>query len=517
MASPRIEIREKVFEALSAGAPGLTAVIIGTAEWGEIENIQLVNSLNRFNKLYGFQTSRSFLYFAAKKYLTNSSNLYVARAGVKSSTEQDKNAKKAIVEVKDVNDENVVLTIEAKYTGERGNRISVDFVYLGSQGDKNAYNVYVYENDYLVETFKNCAINVSETDPDYIENKINNSTTGSAYITVEVNPNLDDKTLHITNNEKKVSLAGGTNGDIETSDGKLVESINNILEKLKDKDKYVFDVIIVPDYSFNKDVELKLIELVDYRNDCVAIIDPPFGLGLAPSNQIDNVIKFHDGELNSTKLDNKNIAVFAYWQKDYDDIDKVYKWFPPSIYVASKLAWLENNFKRWYSVAGLNYGRLNTIDTEYSPSLDERDLLYGELPDGTINAINPIVKFQVEGITIWGQRTTERSNSPTSRLNTVMMLNYLKQRLYRIAKRLQFELNTPVLESRFTSEVEQVLSYIKANDGIDDYQIICDETTNTPEVKANFKFAAKVRVIPTTVAETIEITIEVTPQTVKIE
>jgi len=301
MASPKITINEKVFESLPAITPGLTAIYIGTTNWGKIEEIQLANSLDRFNLLYGTQTERSFLYFAIKKFLLYSSNLYVARAAVTTDSDPNK-AQKATAQVvaSNISGNPLLLTISALYTGELGNEISVSFTKAETEsGQPVSYSVKVYKGNDLVDTFNNCTLDENDVD-NFIENKINGN---SAYIEVAAEDTIPSDAL-ITDSTITYILSGGQNGDIENANKNLETSIINILEKLKDKDKYVFDVIVVPDFSFSPDIIMKLNEVVTYRNDCVAIIDAPFGLGSA-SDPIQSVVDFHNGvSANSVKIEN---------------------------------------------------------------------------------------------------------------------------------------------------------------------------------------------------------------------
>ena len=89
----------------------------------------------------------------------------------------------------------------------------------------------------------------------------------------------------------------------------------------------------------------------------------------------------------------------------------------------------------WFAPAGLQRGHLLTaLDVEYSPTQGERDLLYG-----SGNAVNPIVKFPQDGITVWGQRTLQRTSSALDRVNVRMLLIHLKKNLVRSLRNFVFE------------------------------------------------------------------------------
>jgi len=480
---------------------------------GKIRNSSTSYSDKAFKFLYGTKTNNSILYKAVEKLLKHTNQIFVTRVA-------DGNEKESSVKIYDITDPQNPIeigTIEALYTGKYGNNIVVEFVDTGAKENNwRLYNVNVYVEGQLKEIYK--LVNFNPNSNSYIE-KSNLINGVSSYITIDITANLssDPKIISGTGNNIQLQLSGGENGD--TTPDTIKSKIVNILDIFKNREKYDIDVILVPDYSFDNSIVTKLNELVSYRNDCISIIDPPQQIGESgtPLQIIDNIIKYTDGQYNNNtlRLNNKNLSIFAFWIKEYDVTDKIYKWFPPSIYVAERIAYLKQNSEIWDAVAGLRNGRIQeAVEVQYSPSQEERNVLYGEQIDGKINVVNPIVQFPVEGVTIWGNRTTERSNNATSRLNVVLMLNYIKKELYKIARDFQFRLNTPELDNEFISITSNFLSSVRNRKGISDFAVI---TENTPLTRANFLFIAKIQIVPIFLTETIEITLEVNPTEITIK
>jgi hypothetical protein len=133
--------------------------------------------------------------------------------------------------------------------------------------------------------------------------------------------------------------------------------------------------------------------------------------------------------------------------------------------------------EQWFAPAGLRRGRLLTaLDVEYSPAQGERDLLYG-----SGNAVNPIVKFPQDGITVWGQRTLQRSQTALDRVNVRMLLIYIKKNLTRLLRNFIFEPNDRVLWRQVSATIDPFLGDIQNRRGLQGYKVVVDSSNNTPE------------------------------------
>jgi len=127
-------------------------------------------------------------------------------------------------------------------------------------------------------------------------------------------------------------------------------------------------------------------------------------------------------------------------------------------------------------------------------SSEERDLLYEA-------NINPIAKFPAEGIVIFGQKTLQQTRSALDRINVRRLLIFLKREISFIASRLLFTPNTQDTWNRFLLQATPVLDSVKSQFGIEDFKLILDETTTTPDLIDRNIIYSKLIVKPTRAAE----------------
>jgi phage tail sheath protein FI len=133
--------------------------------------------------------------------------------------------------------------------------------------------------------------------------------------------------------------------------------------------------------------------------------------------------------------------------------------------------------EQWFAPAGLRGWRLLTaLDVEYSPTQAERDLLYG-----SGNAVNPIVKFPQDGITVWGQRTLQRTDSALDRVNVRMLLIFIKKNMTELLRQYIFEPNDRTLWKQVSATLIPFLADIQSRRGLNGFKVVVDETNNTPE------------------------------------
>ena len=135
-----------------------------------------------------------------------------------------------------------------------------------------------------------------------------------------------------------------------------------------------------------------------------------------------------------------------------------------------------------------------------NPDLAKRDVLYAQA------RINPIVDFVGDGIVIWGQKTLQTRPSAFDRINVRRLFLHMERSIEKMARFLLFEFNDDFTRARFRGQVNPFLQDIQTRRGITDYQVVCDETNNTPTVIDNNEFRADILVKPNRVAEFIRLT-----------
>lgn len=236
---------------------------------------------------------------------------------------------------------------------------------------------------------------------------------------------------------------------------------------------YDITLLIVPGASSGSVIGTGL-QMCQRRSDCMMLVDPPFGL------RAQQVVDWHNGMLFSDlaqAINSSYGALYFPWLKIYDQFSGQTIFIPPSGHASSVYARTARDAEQWFAPAGLQRGRLLTpLDTELDLTQGERDLLYG-----FGNAVNPIVNFPQDGITIWGQRTLQRASTALDRVNVRLLLIYIKKNAVRFLRQFCFEPNDAVTRSQVVNISEPFLADIQARRGLTGFAVVCDDRNNTPE------------------------------------
>ncbi|MFW6225815.1 MAG: phage tail sheath C-terminal domain-containing protein, partial [bacterium] len=291
----------------------------------------------------------------------------------------------------------------------------------------------------------------------------------------------------------------GTNGWTEV-DGIITSMSNDFkkaLTKIYNPEVYEFNLVAVPGTA-DPIVQNAIQDICESRKDCFGVIDAaPFGIGLGIKDGINDVTEVTSavGTINSSY-----VGAFWPWLQDYDADNEQYIWLPPSIYALKSMIYTDNIADPWFAPAGTTRGKVSALDVEYSPSRPDRDLLYGDT-----NIVNPIVYFVGEGITIWGQKTGQRTKSATDRINVRRLLIYAEKLIAKMARGFLFEPNDSANWAAFTRQANAILEPIRQRRGLYQYTVICDESTNTADLINQNIMAGKIFVQPTKTTEFIEV------------
>lgn len=297
-----------------------------------------------------------------------------------------------------------------------------------------------------------------------------------------------------------IDFTVGSNGWTEDSEGVISEMDDDLikaLEKIYNPEVYDFNLVAAPG-SASKKVQKAIQDICESRKDCFGVIDgAPFGIGLGVKEGLNHV-----SEVNTAvdHLNSSYVGVYWPWLQDYDADNKQYIWLPPSAYALTQLVYTDNVADPWYAPAGLARGKVSALDVEYSPTRAERDLLYGDT-----NIVNPIVKFVGEGIAIWGQKTAQRTRSALDRINVRRLMIYAEKLIARMARGFLFEQHDAANWAAFARQANAILEPIRQRRGLYQYTVVCDSTTNTPDLINQNIMAGKIFVQPVKTIEFIEV------------
>jgi hypothetical protein len=230
--------------------------------------------------------------------------------------------------------------------------------------------------------------------------------------------------------------------------------------------------------------------------DCLAIIDPPFGL------TVKEIVQWQNGThpLNTTRFDSDFGAMYWPWVKIRDTYNSVDVWVPPSGSVMGTYAYSDNHGKSWYAPAGITRGVVPGITDVFNrPTLEERDLMYGNR-----NCINPIVQFaDSDDFVIWGQKTLQRTPTALDRVNVRRLMFAIEKRIRAKSRQMLFEPHDETFHLNWTNMAKDILDEVKAGRGLYEYIIECGWDLNTPEVVDRNEFRARIGIQPIRAVEFI--------------
>ena len=248
------------------------------------------------------------------------------------------------------------------------------------------------------------------------------------------------------------------------------------------------------------------ISIAQERKDCIAFVSPHKGNQLDTNDQPlsataarDNTLDFFSG------LASTSYAVFDSGYKYlYDRFNDVYRYIPCNGDVAGLCVSTSATLADWYSPAGLSRGSLqNAIKLAYNPTQADRDDLYSE-------RINPIISLRGSGVTLFGDKTALASPSAFDRINVRRLFLNVERRVDGLAQGVLFEQNDAITRSGFASAVSSYLAEIRADRGVTDFLVVCDESNNTHAVIDRNEFVADIYLQPTRSINFITITLTAT-------
>ena len=309
------------------------------------------------------------------------------------------------------------------------------------------------------------------------------------------------------------------NSGISTTDEKddyALFSLKKAIDIASDADGVQMNAITIPGVT-NTTVTDYLLDMVEDRADALALIDIPFAYtpdtedtGSAEARNAGNTPTAAANNLESRSINNSYGATYYPWVQIQDTSTNQVLWAPPSVAALGVLSSTDRNQAPWFAPAGFTRGGLSegaagipVLDVSRRLSSDERDTLYEA-------NINPVAKFPAEGIVIFGQKTMQQTASALDRINVRRLMIFLKREISFIASRLLFGPNTEITWDRFLGQATPLLESVKSQYGIEDFRLILDSSTTTPDLVDRNIIYAKLLVKPTRAVEFFAIDFVVT-------
>lgn len=302
----------------------------------------------------------------------------------------------------------------------------------------------------------------------------------------------------------------------------VAKNYSNAKDYLKDRNQFDVKFLLAKQGESSTTAEAtttdlaNAIEIATARRDCVVVYTKIL--------LTDNTLTYETGELallnkintsdsNNDFQDVENIPgkyVLSFYAKnlkvDNTDIDA------GKAYILAYLNSIKTN-PEWLAIAGSKRGLIPGDQDKITVGFMSESDIDGMQPDGKTAdkaAINPIVEMNPWGVRIWGNRTAyvsqadDKGLTASSFANIRILLCDLKKRLYKAARKYQFEQNSDVLWVNFQAEVNSLLEEMVHSYGIAGYRWFREET------KDRAKIAARLQIIPVEAVEDFDLTIELT-------
>ena len=286
----------------------------------------------------------------------------------------------------------------------------------------------------------------------------------------------------------------GFNCSTSTTSGSVAyfKAINAI----SNSDEYDINLVVTPGIirRLHPSVTTKVIDMVEDRQDCFYIAD-----FTAANDSISEVTE----EANA--VDSNYVGTYYPWLKTIDNNTNKLTSVPPSVLLPAVYASNDRLAAEWFAPAGLNRGGITgAVSVLNRLTHSERDTLYE-------NKVNPIAVFPGQGIVAYGQKTLQDKASALDRINVRRLLITVKKFVASTSRFLVFEQNTSTTRNRFLNTVNPYFEAIQQRQGLYAFNVVMDESNNTPDVIDRNILAGQIYLQPAKTAEFIVIDFNILP------
>jgi len=302
----------------------------------------------------------------------------------------------------------------------------------------------------------------------------------------------------------KIALAGddgwgaantqGLNCSKSTASGSL--GYSKAINALSNPDEYDINLVSMPGINreLHPAIVTKMIDMVENRQDCFYIADfTDYNSSITTATE------------QAQAVDSNYAACYYPWMKTIDSNTNKLTTVPPSTLLPAVFASSDRLSAEWFAPAGLNRGGITgAVSVLNRLTHAERDILYE-------NKVNPIATFPGQGIVAFGQKTLQDRASALDRINVRRLLITMKKFIASTSRYLVFEQNTTETRARFINTVTPYLEGIQQRQGLYAFNVVMDESNNTPDVIDRNILAGAIFLQPTKTAEFIVIDFNILP------
>ena len=293
-------------------------------------------------------------------------------------------------------------------------------------------------------------------------------------------------------------------------------TLKRAIDIISDPEDVEFNLAAIPGVT-NTSITNRLMAVCEDRGDAMAIID--CASDYQPRSENANSVAQRTFSVDTTAdamkaraLNTSYAAAYSSWVNIRDSINNSLVPVPPSVIALGTLAYNDAVAAPYYAPAGFSRGNvsngnagLNVVSLVKKLRQSDRDKLY----DAKINAISNVSNA---GIVVWGQKTLLSTNSALNRINVRRAMLYLQKTISKIALQVVFDANASVTWNRFISLADPILQNVLSDNGIQEYKLVFNQKTNTPDNIDNNIAYGQVFVKPTKAIEFIGLDFNITPQ-----
>jgi len=262
---------------------------------------------------------------------------------------------------------------------------------------------------------------------------------------------------------------------------------------LNNKDEYQFNVLIAPGITLDNSAAATMISTCEGRGDAIAMMDcKVYGSTVTGATAV------------ASGQSSNYAATYWPWVQLFSTKLGKAVWAPASTIMGGVLAFNDQVGAEWFAPAGLNRGGVSALKAERKLSQADRDALY----EGNVN---PLATFPGNGVVVFGQKTLQKKATALDRVNVRRLLITLKDFIGQVGNNLVFEQNTTITRNRFLSQVNPYLDSIVQRQGLYAYQVVMDDSNNTPDVIDRNQLVGQIYIQPTKTAEFIILNFNVLP------
>ena len=295
-------------------------------------------------------------------------------------------------------------------------------------------------------------------------------------------------------------------GKTETSNY-AYNSVKEAIDIVRDPEFVPYNLVSVPGIT-NEELTTHLINTAESRADALAVID--LKGDFQPSHESNDgktypVISTTITNLKDRQINSSYGCAYYPFVQIRDTLQGQLVFMPASVAAIGAMSYTDRVRAPWFAPAGFNRGGLSTgvaglpvVNVTQKLTSQDRDLLYDA-------NINPIASFPNEGIVIFGQKTLQVTRSALDRINVRRLLIFIKRGISNIAANILFEPNVRATWARFIGQANPFLADVQARFGLDEYKLVLDETTTTPDLIDRNILYAKVYLKPTRAIEFVAV------------